>query len=122
MSGTLTFVRRRKILHPIRCRSKGDVTAIAKGASAINLVVAASVQHQPKFDSSNDTGVSCRTVWRVRHNRQELERLSSRIGAILLKTDSAPGRVDGMRALKPALDPQNIFYPGKILPAVQGLY
>jgi len=27
-----------------------------------------------------------------------------------------------MRALKLALDPQNIFYPGKILPAVQGLY
>jgi len=26
-----------------------------------------------------------------------------------------------MRALKLALDPQNIFSPGKILPAVQGL-
>jgi FAD/FMN-containing dehydrogenase len=27
-----------------------------------------------------------------------------------------------MRALKQAVDPQNIFNPGKILPAVQGLY
>jgi hypothetical protein len=93
MSGTLTFVRRRKILHPIRCRSKRDVTAIAKGASAIKLVVAASVQHQSEFDSSNDTGVSCRMVWRLRHNRQELERLSGRISAILLTTELRSGAI-----------------------------
>ena len=33
-----------------------------------------------------------------------------------------PEAIEAMRALKQALDPQNIFNPGKILPAVQDLY
>jgi hypothetical protein len=60
-------------------------------------------------------------VWRVRHNREELERLGTRISAIILTTEQAPGRFDGIRALKQALDPQNVFNPGKILPAGQGI-
>src|ERR1700726_2519959 len=84
--------------------------------------MAASVQHQSEFDLSSDTSVSCRMVWRVRHDRQELERLGSRISAIILKTELGSGAIEGMQALKQALDPQNIFNPGMILPAVQGLY
>jgi len=55
--------------------------------------MAASMQHQSEFDSSNDTRVSCRMVWRVRHNRQELERLGSRISAIILTTELGSGAV-----------------------------
>jgi FAD/FMN-containing dehydrogenase len=61
-------------------------------------------------------------VCRVRHDRQESGRLGSRIGAIILKTELGSGAIEGMQALKQALDPQNIFNPGKLLPAVQGLY
>ena len=35
-----------------------------------------------------------------------------------LKAELGPEAIDAMRALKQALDPQNIFNPGKILPAV----
>jgi D-lactate dehydrogenase (cytochrome) len=38
-----------------------------------------------------------------------------------LKAELGPEAIDAMRAVKQALDPQNIFNPGKILPAVQGL-
>jgi FAD/FMN-containing dehydrogenase len=61
-------------------------------------------------------------VWRVRHDRQESGRLGSRISAIILKAELGSGAIEGMQALKQALDPQNIFNPGKLLPAVQGLY
>ncbi len=36
-----------------------------------------------------------------------------------LKAEPGPEAIDAMRALNQALDPQNIFIPGKILPAVQ---
>src|SRR4030081_2865101 len=93
-----------------------------KGASAINFLVAASVQHQSEFDSSNDTGVNCRTVWRVRHNRQELERLSGRISAILLMTELGSGAIRRHAGAEAGTRSAEYFYPGKILPAVQGLY
>ncbi|UFW51290.1 MULTISPECIES: FAD-binding oxidoreductase [Bradyrhizobium] len=35
-----------------------------------------------------------------------------------LKAELGPGALDAMRALKRGLDPQNIFNPGKLLPAV----
>jgi D-lactate dehydrogenase (cytochrome) len=35
-----------------------------------------------------------------------------------LKAELGPEAIDAMRALKQALDPQNVFNPGKILPAV----
>jgi D-lactate dehydrogenase (cytochrome) len=35
-----------------------------------------------------------------------------------LKAELGPEAIDAMRALKQALDPQNIFNPGKIVPAV----
>src|SRR5260370_19006942 len=79
----------------------------------INFVMAASVQHQSEFDLPNDTSVSCRMVWRVRHDRQELERLGSRFSAIILKKELGPGAVEGMAALDPALGPPHIFSPGK---------
>jgi D-lactate dehydrogenase (cytochrome) len=34
-----------------------------------------------------------------------------------LKAELGPEAIDAMRALKAALDPQNIFNPGKIVPA-----
>jgi len=34
-----------------------------------------------------------------------------------LKAELGPEAIDAMRALKQALDPQNIFNPGKIVPA-----
>jgi len=34
-----------------------------------------------------------------------------------LKAELGPEALDAMRALKQALDPQNIFNPGKIVPA-----
>src|SRR6184192_915367 len=39
-----------------------------------------------------------------------------------LMAELGPEAIEAMRALKQALDPQNIFNPGKILPAVQDLY
>jgi D-lactate dehydrogenase (cytochrome) len=35
-----------------------------------------------------------------------------------LKAELGSEAIDAMRAIKQALDPQNIFNPGKILPAV----
>jgi D-lactate dehydrogenase (cytochrome) len=35
-----------------------------------------------------------------------------------LRAELGPEALDAMRALKQALDPQNIFNPGKILPAL----
>src|SRR3979411_2919433 len=87
-----------------------------KGASAISFVVAASVQHQSEFDSSNDTGVSCPMMWRGRHNRQELERLSSRISAILLTTELGSGAIRRHAGAEAGTRSAEYFYPGKILP------
>ena len=39
-----------------------------------------------------------------------------------LKAELGPEAIDAMCALKQAGGPQHIFNPGKILPAVQGLY
>src|SRR5260370_5174406 len=75
----------------------------------INFVMAASVQHQSEFDLPNDTSVSCRMVWRVRHDRQELERLGNRFSAIILKTGLRSRAIEGMQALKQALEPQDIL-------------